>query len=82
MLRILTDHPEEHEIAVSAVAVVASDPRGLDQSPQQDAVGYLITENRILREKLGKKRILLNDGQRRRLARFSGARYSANWPAS
>jgi putative transposase len=35
---------------------------------QQDAAEYLITENRILREKLGKKRILLNDDQRRRLA--------------
>jgi hypothetical protein len=35
---------------------------------QQDAFPYLRTENRILREKLGKKRILLNDDQRRRLA--------------
>jgi len=35
---------------------------------QQDAVEYLLTENRILREKLGRKRILLNDDQRRRLA--------------
>ena len=35
---------------------------------QQDAVEYLITENRILREELGKQRILLNDDQRRRLA--------------
>ena len=35
---------------------------------QQDALGYLITENQILREKRGKKRILLNDCQRRRLA--------------
>jgi len=35
---------------------------------QQDAVEYLLAENRILREKLGKKRILLNDDQRRRLA--------------
>jgi putative transposase len=35
---------------------------------QQDAVEYLLTENQILREKLGKKRILLNDCQRRRLA--------------
>ena len=35
---------------------------------QQDAVEYLITENRILREKHGKKRILLNNDQRRRLA--------------
>ena len=28
---------------------------------QQDAIEYLLTENRVLREKLGKKRILLND---------------------
>jgi putative transposase len=35
---------------------------------QQDAVEYLIMENRILRGKLGKKRILLDDDQRRRLA--------------
>jgi len=35
---------------------------------QQDAIEYLLTENRVLREKLGKKRILLNDDQRRQLA--------------
>jgi transposase InsO family protein len=35
---------------------------------QQDAIEYLLTENRVLREKLGKRRILLNDDQRRRLA--------------
>ena len=35
---------------------------------QQDAIEYLLTENRVLREKLGKNRILLNDDQRRRLA--------------
>ncbi len=42
---------------------------------QQNAVEYLLTENRILREKLRKwniplagKRTLLNDHQRRRLA--------------
>jgi hypothetical protein len=35
---------------------------------QQDAVEYLRTENQILKEKLGKKRILLDDDQRRRLA--------------
>ena len=34
---------------------------------QQEVIEYLRTENRILREKLGKKRILLNDDQRRRL---------------
>ena len=35
---------------------------------QQEAIQYLKAEDRVLREKLGKKRILLNDDQRRRLA--------------
>ena len=35
---------------------------------QQPVIEYLRTENQILREKAGKKRILLNDDQRRRLA--------------
>ncbi len=35
---------------------------------QQEAIEYLLTENQVLREKLGKRRILLNDDQRRRLA--------------
>jgi putative transposase len=35
---------------------------------QQAAIDYLRTENQILKEKLGRKRILLNDDQRRRLA--------------
>jgi hypothetical protein len=35
---------------------------------QQDAIEYLRTENQVLKEKLGKKRILLNDDQRCRLA--------------
>ena len=35
---------------------------------QQRAVEYLQVENEVLREKLGKKRILLSDEQRRRLA--------------
>ena len=35
---------------------------------QQQKIDYLITENRVLKEILGKKRILLNDDQRRRLA--------------
>jgi hypothetical protein len=35
---------------------------------QQDAIDYLIAENRILREKLGKRQILLTDAQRRKLA--------------
>ena len=35
---------------------------------QQHMIEYLVTENLVLKEKLGKKRILLNDNQRRRLA--------------
>ena len=35
---------------------------------QQEVIEYLEAENRVLREKFGKRRILLNDDQRRRLA--------------
>ena len=35
---------------------------------QQDAISYLRVENQILREKLGQKRIIPNDNQKRRLA--------------
>lgn len=35
---------------------------------QQDVIEYLLTENPVLRDRLGKKRILLNDDQRRCLA--------------
>ena len=35
---------------------------------QRQVIEYLRTENQVLKEKLGKKRILLNDDQRRRLA--------------
>ena len=35
---------------------------------QQEAIDYLRTENQVLKEKLSKNRILLNDDQRRRLA--------------
>lgn len=35
---------------------------------QQEVIEYLRTENGVFREKLGTKRILLNDNQRRRLA--------------
>ena len=35
---------------------------------QQEVIEYLRTENQVLKEKLGQRRILLNDDQRRRLA--------------
>ena len=37
-------------------------------SERDKAIDYLLMENQVLREKLGKGRILLNDDQRRRLA--------------
>ena len=35
---------------------------------QQELIDYVLTENQVLKEKLGCKHILLNDDQRRRLA--------------
>ena len=35
---------------------------------QQEVIEYIRTENRILREKLGHKRLILNESQKRRLA--------------
>ena len=46
------------------VAIIA----GWIHRQQQEAIEYLRTENRVLRETHGPKRILLNDDQRRRLA--------------
>lgn len=41
---------------------------GCDNCEQQHVTECVITENQVFEEKLGKKRILLNDVQRRRLA--------------
>lgn len=41
---------------------------GMVNREQQQTIEYLRTENQVLREKIGKKRIMLNDDQRRRLA--------------
>jgi hypothetical protein len=35
---------------------------------QQQVIEYLRTENQVLREKLGGKRLILNESQKRRLA--------------
>ena len=43
-------------------------PVGWVQRPQQEVIRYLIAENRVLKERIGKKRILLNDGPGRRTA--------------
>jgi putative transposase len=41
---------------------------GWSNRQQQEVIEYLRTENQVLREKLGKRRVLLTDDQRRRLA--------------
>ena len=41
---------------------------GMVNREQQQTIEYLCTENQALKEKLGKKRIMLNDDQRRQLA--------------
>ena len=41
---------------------------GLVNREQQRLIDYLRTENQILKESFGQRRILLNDDQRRRLA--------------
>lgn len=53
-------HPILHVLAV----LIA----GWLNEQQQEAIAYLREENRVLREQLGRKRIRLNDDQRRRLA--------------
>ena len=40
----------------------------INRQQQEEVIEYLRTENQVLQEKLGKKRILLNDEQRKRLA--------------
>ncbi len=69
MLQILIAHSEKHVKALLQpwqlfLLILA----GWVHRRQQDVIEYLLTENRVLKEKLGKKRILLNDQQRRRLA--------------
>jgi putative transposase len=41
---------------------------GIVNREQQQVIDYLRTENQVLREKIGKKRIILDDDQRKRPA--------------
>ena len=41
---------------------------GLVNSHQQKVIDYLLEENRVLRQQLGRRRVRLTDDQRRRLA--------------
>jgi putative transposase len=61
-------HPESDEICSATLAAISLDPRLLDQLSRAGRDRIPSSLHRVLREKLGKKRILLNDDQRRRLA--------------
>jgi putative transposase len=69
MLRIFSSYPEENVKSILQhwqlfLLILA----GWVNRSQQDVIDYLLTEDRVLRQKLEKKRSLLNDDQRRRLA--------------
>ena len=69
MLQILIANPEEEvKVLLQPWQLLLLVLAGWVNRRQQDAIDYLLAENRILRQKLGKSRILLTDQQRRRLA--------------
>lgn len=69
MLQILTVNPEEEvKVFLQPWQLLLLVLAGWVNHRQQDVIEYLLAENRVLRQKLEKKRILLNDEQRRRLA--------------
>jgi hypothetical protein len=59
----------------SAFASSAAPPdvRRLDQPPKLDVIEYLQEENRVLKERLGGRRVRFTDAERRRLARKAQA---------
>ncbi len=69
MLRVFTLHPGENSVKafLQPRQLLLLILAGWVNRGQQDVITYLITENRVLRRKLGRKRILLNDNQRRLL---------------
>ena len=56
-----------HEFSSSTLSAVSRDLAGWVNRQQQEAIDYLRTENQVRKEKLGGKRILLDDNQRWRL---------------
>ena len=53
---------------IKPMAIILTMLAGWVNRQQTEVIEYLLEENKVLREKFGKKRILLNDSQRRRLA--------------
>jgi hypothetical protein len=67
-LYCIDDIMEESVMQSKPLAMLLVMLAGWVNRQQQDVIDYLKEENKILREKLGKTRIILNDDQRRRLA--------------
>ena len=57
-----------NNMTIKPMAIILTMLAGWINRQQSEIIEYLLEENKILREKIGKKRILLNDNQRRRLA--------------
>jgi hypothetical protein len=68
MLRYCTQHRRNLKSLLQPWQLLLLVPAGWIYLREQELIEYLRAENRVLREKLGKRRILLNDDQRRRLA--------------
>ena len=61
----IDDAMEESVMQSKPLAMLLMMLAGWINRQQQDVIDYLKEENKILREKLGKKRVILNDDQRR-----------------
>ena len=57
-----------NNMTIKPMAIILTMLAGWINRQQSEVIEYLLEENKVLREKFGKKRILLNDNQRRRLA--------------
>jgi len=85
MLLFITAHPEEHEAQFQPWHLLLLILAGWINRRQQDAIEYLLTENRVLREKLGRNEscsTTTSAGAWLSKARSSGGRCSSSWPPS
>jgi hypothetical protein len=68
MLRLFTWHLERLKFVLQPWQLLLLILAGWINRHQQKVIEYLQVENQVLKEKLGKKRLLLSDDQRRCLA--------------
>jgi putative transposase len=68
MLRLFTRHPERLKFVLQPWQLLLLILAGWINHHQQKVIEYLQVENQVLKERLGRRRILFTDDQRRRLA--------------